>query len=94
MRVDTNLNAPPRTANGARLPDSVVDNVDVALETYIGAATMRVGELKALETGAVVTLGSPLNALVELRLNGVTVAHGELVAVGDRFGVRITTLTP
>jgi flagellar motor switch protein FliN/FliY len=92
MRTDIELKAPARGA--LRLPESVVDNVDVALETYLGGAVMRVAELKALETGGVVTLDSNLNALVELRLNGLTVAHGELVAVGDRFGVRITALAP
>jgi len=92
MRTDTELK--PLARAGMRLPESVVDNVDVTLETYLGGAVMRVGELKALETGGVVTLDSTLNSIVELRLNGLTVAHGELVAVGDRFGVRITSLAP
>ncbi len=39
-----------------------------------------------------VTLDAPLNQAVELRLNGTVIAHGELVAVGDKFGVRLSEI--
>ncbi len=76
------------------LRNALVSNVDVAIETFIGAAIMTIGELNALQPGGVVALDAALNQLVELRVNGVTIAHGELVAVGDKFGVRITSLSP
>lgn len=76
------------------LRGALVSNVDVAVETYLGGATMTVGELNALQPGGVIALDAALNQLVELRLNGVTIAHGELVAVGDKFGVRIVSLAP
>ncbi|MBL7358791.1 FliM/FliN family flagellar motor switch protein, partial [Escherichia coli] len=38
------------------------------------------------------TLDAQLNTPVELRLNGVAVARGELVAVGEKFGVRLTEI--
>jgi flagellar motor switch protein FliN len=74
--------------------EALVNAVDVELETYLGKTRMSIGEVKALGEGAIVRLDSALNALVELRLNGSTIALGELVAVGDKFGVRITALTP
>ena len=76
--------APPRVS--ARL----IETVGVELEAFLGSARMTVAELTALTPGAVVALDAQLNAAVELRLNGVAVAHGELVAVGDKFGVRLT----
>lgn len=78
----------------AALRGVLVNNVDVVLETYLGATSMTIGQLNALEPGAVVTLDCPLNTEVELRVNGAVVANGELVAVGDKFGVRITALAP
>ena len=83
-----------RAAAASGLRGTLVSNVDVAIETYLGGATMTIGELNALQPGGVIALDAALNQLVELRLNGVTIAHGELVAVGDKFGVRIVSLAP
>ena len=70
----------------------LIENVEVVLEACVGAARLTVRELTALKPGETVTLDAALNQAVELRLNGVAVARGELVAVGDRFGVRLTEI--
>ncbi len=81
--------------NGAApMRSALVDHVDVRVETYLGATSMTIAELNALKAGSVVPLEAALNALVELRVNGVTFAQGELVAVGDKFGVRIVSVAP
>lgn len=69
---------------------ALIDGVEVALDGFLGSARLTVGELTALTKGAVVTLDAPLNGMVELRLNGVQVGRGELVAVGNHFAVRLT----
>jgi len=51
---------------------------------------MTVSQFTALKVGEAVRLDAALNQSVELRLNGAIVARGELVAVDDRFGVRLT----
>ena len=68
---------------------SLLENVDVKVETFVGETKMTLSQLNALKGGGIVALDAGLNEMVELRVNGVTIAHGELVAVGDRFGVRI-----
>ena len=68
---------------------TLLDSVDVRLETFVGETRMTLAQLNALKAGGIVALEAGLNEMVELRVNGVTIAHGELVAVGDRFGVRI-----
>lgn len=73
---------------------ALIDNVDVTVETYIGETPISIANLNTLRAGSVVPLEASLSDLVELRVNGVTIAHGELVAVGDKFGVRITALAP
>ncbi len=90
------LNGHAKHANGAdaKMRAALIDNVDVTVETYIGFTSMTVAELNALQVNGVVPLSASLNSLVELRVNGVAIAHGELVAVGDKFGVRITTVSP
>lgn len=68
----------------------MIDDVEVELEAFVGNTRMTVSALQALAADSVITLDAPLNRAVELRLNGIVVAHGELVAVGDRFAVRLT----
>ncbi len=62
--------------------------VTVALE--VGRARMSVRELLQLTPGAIVELdrvaGEPLDVLV----NGVRIARGEVVVVNDKFGIRLT----
>lgn len=85
--ADTQI-APPRKIN-----TKLIESVEVALDGFLGSARMTVAELSALKEGAVLSLDSALNAPVELRLNGVVVARGELVAVGDKFAVRLTEIS-
>lgn len=74
----------------ARVSAKLIESVEVEIEAFLGSARMTVAELTALSPDAVVELDAQLNAPVELRLNGVAVAHGELVAVGEKFAVRLT----
>lgn len=71
----------------------LIEQVGVTLEAFLGEAKMTVGELTALKSGALVELGTDLGQAVELRLNGVIVARGELVAAGDRFAVRLVEIS-
>lgn len=86
----------PSTADGAAaartLAARMIDSVEVQLEAFIGEARMTVAELGALKAESVVTLEAALNRAIELRLNGAVIARGELVAVGDAFGVRLTEI--
>jgi flagellar motor switch protein FliN/FliY len=70
----------------------LIQDVEVALEAYVGEARLTVAELNAMKPGSSITLDAALNRAVELKLNGVMVARGELVAVGDSFGVRLTEI--
>ena len=84
--------AEPKTASLPKINPALIDTVEVALDGFLGSARMTVGELSALEKGGVITLDATLNTAVELRLNGVAVARGELVAVGENFAVRLTEI--
>ena len=77
------------------LPISLLDpellgDVVVELSATLGQGTLSLAELANLKDGTVIELDAPLNGHVDLSLNGRLVARGELVSVGDNFGVRIT----
>jgi flagellar motor switch protein FliN/FliY len=69
-------------------------DVPVTLSLEVGRAQMSVGKLLRLTQGSVVELdrnaGEPLDVLV----NGALVAHGEIVIVNDKFGIRLTDVIP
>jgi flagellar motor switch protein FliN/FliY len=90
---EQNLTPPAAGASASRINRQLIDNVGVTLEAVLGEARMTVADLTALNEGAVVALEASLSQSVELRLNGVPVARGELVAVGDKFGVRLIEIS-
>jgi flagellar motor switch protein FliN len=87
----------PRSAKLAKraipeLDPEIFGDVSIELLASLGQGAMTVAELVGLKAGEVVPLRTPLNGLVELSLNGRIVARGEIVAVDDRFGVRVTEI--
>jgi flagellar motor switch protein FliN len=80
-------------ANGVVLANfDVVRNVQVKLSVVAGRGSIPVGELLSLRQGQVVKLESLLDTPMEVLLDGNVIARGDLVAVGDHFGVRIGEL--
>ena len=79
---------------GSALPGSAhpLHGVRIELQVRVGSATMTVGELLAARENEVLALDRAVSDPVDLLLEGQVVARGELVAVGDCFGVRITQL--
>jgi flagellar motor switch protein FliN/FliY len=73
----------------AVIDGELLRGVRIALEVRLGEAAMTVAEMLALKSGALVTLDTGLADHVELYLNDALVARGEIVAVGDKYGVRI-----
>lgn len=76
-------------------PDATVDlsgvlDIPVTLSVEIGQTNVSIRNLLQLNQGSVVELdrlaGEPLDVLV----NGTLVAHGEVVVVNEKFGIRLT----
>lgn len=68
----------------------VVMDVPVTMALEIGRAKVSIRSLLSYTQGSVIELerlaGEPLDVLV----NGTLIAHGEVVVVNDKFGVRLT----
>jgi flagellar motor switch protein FliN/FliY len=70
----------------------VIQNVKVNLSVRIGDTTISVGELMHMKEDHVLKLDSLIDTPIDVLLEGKVVARGQLVAVDDNFGVRITEL--
>ena len=69
--------------------DMILD-IPVTISLEIGRAKISIRNLMQLNQGSVVELdrlaGEPLDVLV----NGTLIAHGEVVMVNEKFGIRLT----
>lgn len=70
----------------------VIQNVKVKLSIRVGEAVVSVGELMQMKEDHLLKLDTTVDAPVDVLLEGNIVARGQLVAVDDNFGVRITEL--
>ena len=70
----------------------VLENIDVRLTVEVGSAALKIKELLRLNEGSVIELdrlaGDPLDILI----NGTMIAKGEVVMVGERFGIRFVEI--
>ena len=87
----------PALAGGATVGDGDADrNLDVILDIpvtlsmEIGRTRLPIRNLLQLNQGSVVELerlaGEPMDVLV----NGTLIAHGEVVVINERYGIRLT----
>jgi flagellar motor switch protein FliN len=80
----------PGGAASGEMNLNLILDVSVTLALEVGRARMSVRDLLQLAPGAVVELdrlaGEPLDVLV----NGVRIARGEVVVVNEKFGIRLT----
>ena len=67
-------------------------DVDVRLSVELGRADMKLKDVLALGEESVVVLDRLTDELLDVLVNGKPIAKGEIVAQGDRFGLRIVEL--
>ena len=70
----------------------VLENINAELTVVVGSAEMKIRDLLRLNEGSVIELdrlaGDPLDILA----NGTIIAKGEVVMVGERFGIRFSEI--
>lgn len=83
------LTQQPRSATASPDLDVILD-IPVQISMEVGSTSITIRNLLQLNQGSVIELdrlaGEPLNVLV----NGTLIAHGEVVVVNDKFGIRMT----
>jgi flagellar motor switch protein FliN/FliY len=83
------LNSTAGASTGAPDLDVIMD-IPVNISMEVGNTEISIRNLLQLNQGSVIELdrlaGEPLDVLV----NGTLIAHGEVVVVNDKFGIRMT----
>lgn len=68
----------------------VLLDIPVTLQLEIGRAKVSIRNLLSYTQGSVVEMDRLAGEPLDLLVNGTLIAHGEVVVVNDKFGVRLT----
>lgn len=64
--------------------------VPVQVTVQVGCTRLSLSELVAMTPGSLITLDREAHDPADILVNGKVVARGEVVTIGERYGVRIT----
>jgi len=81
----------PRAPQGGagQLNLDLIMDVRLMLTLEVGRTRISVRNLLALTQGSVVELDKLAGESLDVLVNGTLVAHGEVVVVNDKFGIRL-----
>jgi flagellar motor switch protein FliN/FliY len=68
----------------------VVLDIPVTLSMEVGRSKLSIRNLLQLNQGSVVELNRATGEPLDVYVNGTLVAHGEVVVVNEKFGIRLT----
>lgn len=71
---------------------ALIRDVPVRIVAELGSATLTIEKLFALKRGDVVELDQGLDEIITFYMKDKPVARGNLVAVGDQYGIELTEI--
>lgn len=85
---------PERDAN-IRLADEdmnldLILDIPVTISVEIGNTKINIRDLLQLNQGSVIKLERMAGEPLDIKVNGTLIAHGEVVVVNDKYGIRLT----
>ncbi|SDK06902.1 flagellar motor switch protein FliN/FliY [Ferrimonas sediminum] len=69
--------------------DSILD-IPVTISMEVGRSNISIRNLLQLNQGSVVELDRVAGEPLDVMVNGTLIAHGEVVVVNEKFGIRLT----
>ncbi|MGL4224316.1 MAG: flagellar motor switch protein FliN [Vibrio sp.] len=81
--------APVFSEDERRKLDTIMD-IPVTISMEVGRSKISIRNLLQLNQGSVVELDRIAGESLDVMVNGTLIAHGEVVVVNDKFGIRLT----
>ncbi len=85
-----NLDGESASNPGSDVNLDVILDVSVTLSMEVGRTRIPIRNLLQLNQGSVVELEREAGEPLDVYVNGTLVAHGEVVVVNEKFGIRLT----
>ena len=74
-------------------PDlSVIMDIPVKISMEVGGTDITIRNLLQLNQGSVIELDRLAGESLDVMVNGTLIAHGEVVVVNEKFGIRLTDI--
>jgi flagellar motor switch protein FliN len=80
----------PDASTGRELNLDVVLDIPVTLSMEVGRSRISIRNLLQLNQGSVIELERAVSEPLDVFVNGTLIAHGEVVVVNEKFGIRLT----
>jgi len=90
-QADSEPENDPKDADSDINLEMILD-VPVTLSLEIGRTRMPIRNLLQLNQGSVIELERGAGEPLDVYVNGTLIAHGEVVVINDRFGMRLTDI--
>ncbi|MGX9417241.1 flagellar motor switch protein FliN [Vibrio sp. RC27] len=81
--------SPAISQDEMRKLDTILD-IPVTISMEVGRSKINIRNLLQLNQGSVVELDRIAGESLDVLVNGTLIAHGEVVVVNDKFGIRLT----
>lgn len=79
-------------SSGKKLETDIFANIPVTVSVELGRSQITLKEVFELEEGAIIELDRLVGEPLDLVVNGQIVAQGEVVAIDNNYGLRVTTV--
>ncbi|MBN3033186.1 MAG: flagellar motor switch protein FliN [Candidatus Saganbacteria bacterium] len=77
---------------GERMDQRLLGDIPVQVTVELGATELSLKEILELAEGSIIELNRLAGEPLDLKVGGQLVAQGEVVAVDDSYGLRITNV--
>ncbi len=68
----------------------VILDIPVIISMEVGSTRINIRNLLQLNQGSVIELDRMAGEPLDIKVNGTLIAHGEVVVVNEKFGIRLT----
>ena len=81
-------------AQKSKIDADLLQNIAVTLSLEVGRTSLKIKDILSLSQGSVVELSKLAGEPLDLLVNDTRVAQGEVVLVGEHYGVKLTNVVP
>ena len=74
------------------LDQDLIRSIPVTLTVELGSAKLKLKDLLRLAQGSVLELDTAAGEMLDMKVNGTTIAKGEVVTVGDQLGLTVVEI--
>ncbi|OGC21397.1 flagellar motor switch protein FliN [candidate division WOR-1 bacterium RIFOXYC2_FULL_37_10] len=77
---------------GIRIGESTLSDIPIEVKAELGKSKLTLREILEIAEGSIIELDRLAGEPLDLKVGGSVIAQGEVVAIDDNYGIRITNV--